>query len=77
MTGVSVHQLNHLTYSERLSLMKRCTTCLRPEKTVLVDLNYYKKTRRGTIKFKQCKILFTQLSLCKQVCLHSCRYVNK
>ena len=35
--------------------MKRCTTCLREEKTVVVDLNCYKKTRRGTIKFKQCK----------------------
>ena len=35
--------------------MKRCTTCLREEKVFLVDLNSYKKTRKGTFKFKQCK----------------------
>ena len=35
--------------------MKRCTMCLRKEKVSLVDLNCYKKTRRGTIKFKNCK----------------------
>ena len=35
--------------------MKTCLTCLRKEKVVLVDLNSYKKTRKGTIKFKQCK----------------------
>ena len=35
--------------------MKTCTSCLRKEKVFLVDLNLFKKTRRGTIKFKQCK----------------------
>ena len=35
--------------------MKRCTTCLREEKVFLVDLNSFKKTRKGTIRFKQCK----------------------
>ena len=35
--------------------MKTCTSCLRKEKVFLVDLNLLKKTRRGTIKFKQCK----------------------
>ena len=35
--------------------MKRCTTCLRKEKVFLVDLNLYKKSRKGKIKFKQCK----------------------
>ena len=35
--------------------MKRCTTCLRKEKIFLVDLNLFKKTRKGTIRFKQCK----------------------
>ena len=35
--------------------MKTCSSCLREEKVVLVDLNLFKKTRKGTIKFKQCK----------------------
>ena len=35
--------------------MKTCTSCLREEKVFLVDLNLFKKTRRGTIKFKNCK----------------------
>ena len=35
--------------------MKRCTTCLREEKVFLVDLNSFKKTRKGTIRFKHCK----------------------
>ena len=35
--------------------MKRCSSCLRKQKVFLLDLNLYKKTRKGTIKFKQCK----------------------
>ena len=35
--------------------MKTCTNCLREEKVVLLDLNLFKKTRKGTIRFKQCK----------------------
>ena len=35
--------------------MKRCSSCLRKEKVSLVDLNIYKKTRKGTIRFKDCK----------------------
>ena len=35
--------------------MKTCLSCLRKEKVCLVDLNLFKKTKKGTIKFKQCK----------------------
>ena len=35
--------------------MKRCSSCLRKEKVSLVDLNIYKKTRKGTIRYKNCK----------------------
>ena len=39
----------------KIKKMKTCVNCLREEKVFLVDLNLFKKTRKGTIKFKQCK----------------------
>ena len=35
--------------------MKTCTRCLREKKVFLVDLNLFKKTRKGKIRFRQCK----------------------
>lgn len=35
--------------------MKRCTNCLRKEKVFLIDLNLIKKTRKGKLRFKNCK----------------------
>ena len=35
--------------------MKTCTNCSRKEKVFLVHLNLFKKTRKGTIRFKRCK----------------------
>ena len=43
--------------------MKRCTTCLREEKVFLDDLNCYKKTRKGTIRFKRCKNRISQFCI--------------
>ena len=51
--------------------MKTCTSCLREKKVFLVDLNLFKKTRKGKIRFRQCKKQNWQI-LCYIIARQNC-----